>query len=155
MSRIHKASRHLCSFFNVCVYNMYLCSLYVCLCACLCAPVFRIVHAMTSMWRSGHTHGCCSLPSNLSETVSSLLSHGQASRPRGFQEFSSLHLSLCYRCTGIVDGLYLTGFYMSAASPDSGSWARVATALPTEPSLQPQICVQVNKNEDTRKVRNY
>lgn len=62
---------------------------------------------MTHMWRSGHTPRCCSSPSNLFETVSSLLSHGQASRPQGFQEFSCLHLSLCYRCTGTVDGPYL------------------------------------------------
>lgn len=59
------------------------------------------------MWRSGHTPRCCSSPSNLFETVSSLLSHGQASRPQDFQEFSCLHLSLCYRCTGTVDGPYL------------------------------------------------
>lgn len=49
----------------------------------------------------------------------------------------------------------LSGFYMSARGPDSSPWARVATALPTETSLQPQIGVQVNKNEDTRKVKNY
>lgn len=127
----------------------------LCLCVCLCVPACGIVHAMTRMWRSGHTRGCCSSPSKLFETISSSVSPGQASRPRGLQDFSCVHLSLYYSRTGIVDAPYLIWLLHECWGPRLRSWARVATALPTEPSLQPQICVQVNKNEDTRNVKNY